>query len=189
MSPHQDGSHWGAGSKGASWKDQASCPLRRLLDKMQPPPSHPRRKFQTRVSGHGCPRLLIWQFPGTQPPLLWAGGTQLCGSVPQPRATYHLPVFLGHLFPTALALQRVALQGRHTSPHLVPAFPCRYRIIGRLEAKASSYQIWSFPWAFFHQTAGTVCLDAEAEGRQVMAPADGMTVARVRPEQAARQVG
>lgn len=49
-------------------------------------------------------------------------------------------------------------------PHLVPAFPCRYRMIGWLEAKASSYHIWSFPWAFFHQTAGTVCLEAEAEG-------------------------
>lgn len=48
-------------------------------------------------------------------------------------------------------------------PHLVPAFPCKYRMMGWLEAKASSYHIWSFPWAFLHQAAGMVCLEEAAE--------------------------
>ncbi|KAK7798287.1 hypothetical protein U0070_014791 [Myodes glareolus] len=38
-----------------------------------------------------------------------------------------------------------------------------YRMMGWLEAKASSYHIWSFPWAFFHQMEGMVCLETEVE--------------------------
>lgn len=39
--------------------------------------------------------------------------------------------------------------------------------MGWLEAKASSYHIWLFPWAFFHQTAGTVCLGTERQQHEL----------------------
>ena len=176
--------HHGLGGSQSLPRGCASCPLRRtgsLTQEERVPLAevlgcsgghshfhcHPGTRFCPGLSGHSCQLPLSWWFPSKQAQPTWHTALPCSGPVGT-RVPNHLSQSPDETWLSPSSWDACAqvhpLSLRQAPAHLVPAFPCRYRMIGWLEDRASSYHIWSFPWAFFHQTAGTVCLEAAAEG-------------------------